>query len=68
MNGRTMGRYSAPGGTITYRPSIIDIQGAHAPLCPHETQRDKVATSCNAGRPIHPSKPPAQEAVETCRW
>ena len=28
------GRYIAPGGTIPYRPSIFDIQGAHAPLRP----------------------------------
>ena len=45
-----------PGGTIPYRPSIFDIQGAHAPLHPHKTQRDKVLAA-NAGRPIRPSKP-----------
>ena len=51
------GRYIAPGGTIPYRPSIFDIQGAHAPLRPRKTQRDKVLAA-NAGRPIRPSKPP----------
>ena len=51
------GRYIAPGGTIPYRPSIFDIQGAHAPLHPRKTQRDKVLAA-NAGRPIRPSKPP----------
>ena len=49
-------RYIAPGGTIPYRPSIFDIQDAHAPLCPPKTQRDKVLAA-NAGRPICPSKP-----------
>ena len=57
MSGRTWGRYIAPGGTIPYRPSIFDIQGAHAPLRPRKTQRDKVLAA-NEGRPIHPSKPP----------
>ena len=42
MSGRTMGRYIAPGGTVPYRPSIFDIQGAHVPLRPRKTQRDKV--------------------------
>ena len=51
------GRYIAPGGTIPYRPSILHIQGAHAPLRPRRTQRDKVLAA-NAGRPIRPSKPP----------
>ena len=51
------GRYIAPGSTIPYRPSIFDIQGAHAPLRPRKTQRDKVLAA-NAGRPIRPSKPP----------
>ena len=51
------GRYIAPGGTIPYRPSIYDIHGAHAPLRPRKTQRDKVLAA-NAGRPIRPSKPP----------
>ena len=30
------GRYIAPGGAIPYRPSIFDIQGAHAPLRPRK--------------------------------
>ena len=44
MSGRTIGQvgYTAPRGTIPYRPSIIDIQGAHAPLHPRKTQKDKV--------------------------
>ena len=32
MSGRTWDRSIAPDGTIPYRPSILDIRGAHAPL------------------------------------
>ena len=34
MSGRTWDRSIAPDGTIPYRPSILDIRGAHAPLRP----------------------------------
>ena len=37
-----MGQVYCTSGTIPYGPSIFDTQGAHAPLCPHKTQRDKV--------------------------
>ena len=57
MSGRTWDRSIAPDGTIPYRPSILDIRGAHAPLSPRKTQRDKVLAA-KAGRPIRPSKPP----------
>ena len=43
------GRYVVPGGTIPFRPSIFDIQGAHAPLRPHKTQRDKVLAAMQVG-------------------
>ena len=57
MSGKTWDRSIAPDGTIPYRPSILDIRGAHAPLRPRKTQRDKVLAA-NAGRPIRPSEPP----------
>ena len=55
MSGRTMGQVYCTGGTIPYKPSIFDIQGANAPLCPRKTHRDKILAA-NAGRPIRPSK------------
>ena len=37
MSGRTWDPSIAPDGTIPYRPSVLDIQGAHAPLHPRKT-------------------------------
>ena len=56
------GRYIAPSGTIPYRPSILYIyiytQGAHAPLCPCKTQRDKVLAAKQVGPyvPLNPQR------------
>ena len=55
------GRYTAPGGTIpytVYRPSIYDIQGAHAPLRPRKTQRDKVLAAIQVGLYVPLNPPP----------
>ena len=57
MAGR-WGRYIAPGGTIPYRPSIFDIQGAHAPLRPRKTQRDKVLAAMQVGLYVPLNPPP----------
>ena len=40
------------------------LQGAHALLRPHKTQRDKVLAAKQVGTP-HPL---LKEAVETCGW
>ena len=52
------GRFIAPGGTIPYRPSIFDIQGAHAPLHPRKTQRDKVLAAMQVGLYVPLNPPP----------
>ena len=61
------GRYIAPDGTMPCRPSIFDIQGAHAPLRPRKTQREtRYWLQMQVGH-IRPSKPPTPlltEAVE----
>ena len=60
MSSRTIGQvgYTAPRGTIPYRPSIIDIQDAHAPLHPRKTQKDKVLAAMQVGLYI-PLNPPS---------
>ena len=49
---------------------IFDIQGAHAPLRPRKTQRDKVLAAMKVGLyvPLTPPPPLLKEAVETCGW
>ena len=53
--------YIAPSGTIPYKPSILYIQGAHAPLRPGKTQRDKVLAAKQVGLYIPSNPTPCSE-------
>ena len=63
MSSRTMGQVYCTNGTIPYRQSIFDINGAHAPLRPRKTQRDKVLAAMQVGLhvPLNPPPTPCSE-------
>ena len=65
------GRYIAPSGAIPYKPSTvycIYIQGAHAPLCPRNTQRDKVLAAEHVGLYIPLNHPPLAQRGSSNVW
>ena len=60
MSGRTTwGRYTAPSGTIPYRPSMLIIHKAPMPpLHPHKTQRHTVLAAKQVGLYVPLNPPP----------